>query len=105
MGKNITGEKFRRGKISPGRNFAGEKFRHLPKISSLFPDEIFPDKVCIFKRVDNPKFLLGKIVQFSYLEWNKKYRQYSSSYVDLSKDSYRGIGIGGLLFVVRLKMA
>ena len=25
-----------------GKNFPGEKFRHLPKISSLFPDEIFP---------------------------------------------------------------
>ena len=39
-GKNFVGEKY-----SPGKNFAGEKFRHLPKISSLFPDEFFPDKV------------------------------------------------------------
>ena len=50
-GKIFVGEKFRRGKISPGKNFAREKFRHLPKISSLFPDEVFPDKVmsCVFK--------------------------------------------------------
>ena len=32
-------------KYSPGKNFAGERFRHLPKISSLNPDEIFPDNV------------------------------------------------------------
>ena len=27
--------------------FVGEDFRHLAKILSLFPDEVFPDKVTI----------------------------------------------------------
>ena len=47
---------------------------------------------CVFKRIDNEKFLIGKIVQFSYLEGNKRDRQYSSNYVDVSKDSYEKIG-------------
>ena len=33
--------KFRRGKFSSGKIFVGDNFRHLKKISSLFPDEIF----------------------------------------------------------------
>ena len=52
-GKNIRRRKIFAGeKYSPGKNirrgkiFAGEKFR-LPKISSLFPDEIFPEKVSL----------------------------------------------------------
>ena len=49
--KVSSGQKFRRGKsfvgakVSSGKIFAGENFRHLTKISSLFPDEVFPDKV------------------------------------------------------------
>ena len=35
LGKNI-----RRGK-----SYVGENFRHFTKISPLFPDEVFPDKV------------------------------------------------------------
>ena len=44
-GKSFVGENFRRGKFSSGKIFVGENFRHLTKISSLFPDEVFPDKV------------------------------------------------------------
>ena len=34
------------GKIFVGEKYSlGQKFRHLTKISSLFPDEVFPDKV------------------------------------------------------------
>ena len=44
--KYSSGQKFRRGKFSPGKIFVGENFRHLTKISSLFPDEVFPEKVC-----------------------------------------------------------
>ena len=44
-GKIFVGENFRRGKFSSGKIFVGENFRHLTKISSLFPDEVFPDKV------------------------------------------------------------
>ena len=38
--KFLVGENFGRGKF-----FVGENFRHLQKILSFFPDEIFPDKV------------------------------------------------------------
>ena len=36
----LSGKIIRRVKI-----FVGENFRHLQKISSLFPDEVFPDRV------------------------------------------------------------
>ena len=39
----ISWEKFRRGRISSGNNFRRGKF--FLKISSISPDEIFPDKV------------------------------------------------------------
>ena len=35
----LIGEKF------VGKNYVGKNLRHLAKISSLFPDEFFPDKV------------------------------------------------------------
>ena len=35
-----------RRKLIVGENgFSGKDFRHLTKISSLFPDEVFPEKV------------------------------------------------------------
>lgn len=50
--------------------------------------------LCIFRRVDNDsRYLVGRAVQFSYLEGSKKERQYSSSYVDLSKESFKNIGV------------
>ena len=49
--------------------------------------------LCIFRRVDCEKVLLGRIVQFSYLEGTKKQRQYSSTYVDMDIDSYKTIGV------------
>ena len=50
--------------------------------------------LCIFKCVDDSmKCLLGRIVQFSCMQGNKKERQYSSDYVDLTKDSHRSIGV------------
>ena len=33
------------------------------------------------------------IVQFSYLNFTKRERQYSSDYVDLNKVSYKNIGV------------
>ena len=39
------------------------------------------------------KCLLGRIIQFSYLTGAKKERQYSSNFVDLSKESYKSIGV------------
>ena len=49
--------------------------------------------LCAFRRIDdNNKFLLGRVVQFSYLHGNKWQRQYSSNFVDLTKDSIKNIG-------------
>ena len=51
-------------------------------------------ELVIFRTVDNPKNLMvGRIVQFSYLFGSKKQRQYSSSYVDLQRDSKTNIGV------------
>uniref|UniRef100_A0A7M5X9S7 Uncharacterized protein n=2 Tax=Clytia hemisphaerica TaxID=252671 RepID=A0A7M5X9S7_9CNID len=49
--------------------------------------------LCLFRRTDSEKSLIGRIIQFSYLEGSKKERQYSSSYVDMSLDSYKKIGV------------
>ena len=39
--------------------------------------------LCIFIRVDSQdKCLLGRIIQFSYLQCTKRDRQYSSDYVE-----------------------
>ena len=45
-GNIFVGETYSSGKhIRRGNIFVGEKFRQLSKISSIFPDELFPDKV------------------------------------------------------------
>ena len=49
--------------------------------------------LCIFRRIDCEKVLLGGVVKFSYLVGTKKQREYSSSYVDMTKDSYKNIGV------------
>ena len=33
--------------------------------------------------------MVGRVIQFSYLQGNKRERQYSANYVDLSKDTLR----------------
>ena len=48
--------------------------------------------LCFFRRMDSDKVLIGRVVQFSYLEGSKKQREYSSLYVDLTLDSYTCIG-------------
>ena len=49
--------------------------------------------LCAFRRIDDDKkFLLGRVIQFSYLNGNKRQRQYSSNFVDLTKDSIKNIG-------------
>ena len=48
---------------------------------------------CFFSRVDCEKCLVGRVVQCSYLTGSKKQRQYSSDYVDLTKDSCKNIGV------------
>ena len=49
--------------------------------------------LCLFKRVDSPKCLIGRLIQFSYITGNKRERQYNSMYVDMTKESYKGIGV------------
>ena len=48
----------------------------------------------LIRVIDNSgKVLLGRVVQFSYLQGTKSSRRYSSTYVDTSKDSYKTIGV------------
>ena len=48
----------------------------------------------IIRQIDNPeKVLLGRVIQFSYLEGTRSSHRYSSTYVDTSKDSYKTIGV------------
>ena len=51
-------------------------------------------ELCVFSRVDSEeRLLLGRVIQFSYMCRNKMERQYTSNYVDLSKDSKTNIGV------------
>ena len=49
--------------------------------------------LCLFRQIDNERVLLGRVVQFSYLTGTKKEREFSGSYVDMSNESYKGIGV------------
>ena len=54
-------------------------------------------KVCsgdlfTFRRVDSEKLLVGRVIQFSYLG-SKSSREYSSLYVDTTKESVTNIGV------------
>ena len=49
--------------------------------------------LCLFKRVESSKCLIGRLVQFSYLTGNKRERKYNSMYVGMTKESYKGIGV------------
>lgn len=49
--------------------------------------------LCLFRRIDCEKVLLGRIVQFSYLFGSKRERQYSGTYVDMDVDSFKNIGV------------
>ena len=40
----------------------------------------------------NLEYLVGRVVQFSYLVGTKRERHYSADYVDLTKESCRSIG-------------
>ena len=56
--------------------------------------------LCFFKRVDSDKILAGRVIQFSYLERNKRQREYSGTFVDTSKESYKLIGVFANWFVI-----
>ena len=49
--------------------------------------------LCAFKQEDSEKVFLGRTIQFSYLEGTKKEREYSSTYVDVSCESFKSIGV------------
>ena len=79
----------------------------LIRVRSEQPDHLFsnsestsgPQKsvksgdLCVFKRLGEKKYIVGRVIQFSYLLETKRERQYSGNYVDLSKDSYKTIGV------------
>ena len=41
---------------------------------------------------DAEKYIIGRVIQFSYLRGNKREREYSSNYCDISKQSHNNIG-------------
>ena len=51
------------------------------------------NSLCFFRRIDNDEIILGRVVQFSYLQGSKKQREYSSSYVDTTLQSFKDIGV------------
>ena len=64
--------------------------KQLTHIHNFSYENIYPGKhiktcdLCIFHEVDNPqKCVLGRILQFSYMEGGKKAREFSGDYVDL----------------------
>ena len=73
----------------------------LIRVRSGQPDHLFsnsestsgPSDLCVFKRLDEKKYIVGRVIQFSYLLGNKRERQYSANYVNLSKDSYKTISV------------
>ena len=50
-------------------------------------------ELCLFRQVDKEKALLGRVIQFSYLKGNKKQREFSGTFVDMSNNSYKNIGV------------
>ena len=56
-------------------------------------DIIYSGDLCVFLRIDSTKHLLGRVVQFSYLEGSKRAREYSGLYVDITKKSITSIGV------------
>ena len=61
--------------------------------SSGYQETVFSGDLCVFQHVDNEKHLVGRVIQLSYLEGSKKSREYSSSYVETTKDSMNCIGV------------
>ena len=67
----------------------------LPEIDAGYVrSRVRSGDLCIFQRIDRKRkmYLVGRVIQFSYLSGSKKDRQYSSDYVDMTKDSYKNIG-------------
>lgn len=56
-------------------------------------DIVNSGELCVFKRCNSPKHLLGRVIQFSYLKGSKKSQQYSGTFVDTTKESFTSIGV------------
>ena len=54
-----------------------------------------------FPAVDKKQkmYLVGRVIQFSYLSGSKKERQYSSDFVDMTKESFKNIGLFANWFI------
>ena len=73
----------------PSHTFSGLDLDKCGPMKSVWAGDL-----CVFTRVDSQeKCLVGQIIQFSYMKGNKREQQYSSDYVDLSKDFYKYIGV------------
>jgi len=56
-------------------------------------DKLSSGDLCLVKRVDCNKCLIGRMVQFTYFTGNRRQRQFSNDFVDFSKDSVNNIGV------------
>ena len=88
--KQLSNDRLLRVRASqPGHLFNGE--------SELGTDQerviVRSGDLCFFRVQHSTNILIGRIIQFSYLEGSKKERQYSSTYVDMSLESFHNIGV------------
>ncbi len=87
--KQLSNDRLLRVRASqPGHLFNGESESGLDEENIVRSGDL-----CFFERIDSEKILIGRVIQFSYLEGNKKDRQYSSTYVDMSLESSKNIGV------------
>lgn len=55
------------------------------RFCSFFVTARRTDDLCVFRQeLDRKKALIGRVVQFSYMEGSKRTREYSSTYVDMN---------------------
>ena len=67
--------------------FNSTQYNHVPENCVSAGD------LCLFKTVDDAeKYIIGRVIQFSYLRGKKREREYSSNYCDISKQSHNNIG-------------
>ena len=66
----------------------------IPETYDGMDTSVRSGNLCVFKRVDRKKnkYLLGRVVHFSYLSGSKRDRHYTSTYVDMTKEIFKTIG-------------
>ena len=77
----------------PSHLFTGMNKCNTSLSASGHQERVCSGDLCIFRRIDSEKLLLGRLIQFSYLEGSKKSREYSSLYVDTTIESVTNIGV------------